>query len=137
MGFEAAATFQAAEHIAIRASSDYVNAQDTRLDVPLPFIPPLRGLLRATYQDSRYTALIEGRFAASQNRLGDGDTPTAGYAIMNAGIGVRLVQARVVHNISLHLDNVFNTVYRDNLSVVKDFIPQPARGVRLNYQIVY
>ena len=56
---------------------------------------------------------------------------------MNLGFGVRLVQARVVHNISVHIDNVFNTVYRDNLSVVKDFIPQPARGVRLNYQIVY
>jgi iron complex outermembrane receptor protein len=103
----------------------------------LPFIPPLRGLLRATWQDSRYTATAEGRFAASQTRLGDGDTPTDGYAIMNLGFGIRLFQSRVVHNISLHVDNLFNTVYRDNLSVVKDFIPQPARGFRINYQIVY
>lgn len=136
-GFEAVVTVQAAEHVAIRASSDYVNAQDTKLNVPLPFIPPLRGLVRATYQDNRYTGTVEGRFAASQTRLGDGDTPTSGYAILNFGFGVRLFQARVVHNISLHIDNVFNTVYRDNLSVVKDFLPQPARGFRLNYQVVY
>ena len=136
-GFEAVVTVRPAPHFAIRASSDYVNAEDTKLNVPLPFIPPLRGLLRATYQDSRYTTTAEGRFAASQTRLGDGDTPTDGYAIMNLGFGVRLFQSRVVHNISIHVDNVFNTVYRDNLSVAKDFIPQPARGIRINYQIVY
>ena len=136
-GFEAAVVVQPSRHFAIRASSDYVNAEDTRLGEPLPFIPPLRGLLRATYQDDRYTGTIEGRFAASQGRLGEGDTPTDGYAVMNLGVGLRLIQARVVHTISLHVDNVFNTVYRDNLSVAKDFIPQPARGVRVNYQIVY
>jgi iron complex outermembrane receptor protein len=81
--------------------------------------------------------MIEWRMAAAQNRLGDGDTPTAGYTVMNLAIGRRLTQAGAVHNISLHCDNVFNTVYRDNLSVVKDFIPQPARGFRLNYEITY
>ena len=48
-----------------------------------------------------------------------------------------LTRQRLVHNISLHCDNVFNRVYRDNLSVIKDFIPQPARGFRLNYQAMY
>lgn len=80
---------------------------------------------------------IETRFAARQTRLGQGDTPTAGYAIVNLGLGIRLARQRVVNNLSLHCDNVFNQVYRDNLSVIKDFIPQPARGFRLNYQAMY
>jgi iron complex outermembrane receptor protein len=137
MGFEASLTVQPAEHLAISASSDYVNAQDTKRDVPLPFIPPLRGLLRATWQDNSHMATIEGRAAASQTRLGDGDTPTGGYAIMNVGFGLRFVQHGAVHNVSIHCDNVFNQVYRDNLSVIKDFLPQPARGFRLNYQLIY
>ena len=82
-------------------------------------------------------AMVEWRAAASQTRLGDGDTPTSGYAIANLGAGVRFVQLGVVHNLSLHVDNVFNRVYRDNLSVVKDFLPQPARGFRLNYELLY
>jgi iron complex outermembrane receptor protein len=137
MGFETTVTVQAAQHLAIRASSDYVNAQDTRQDVPLPFTPPLRALLRATYQDGIYTGTMETRMAARQNRLGDGDTPTGGYAIANIGFGMRLPQNRVVSNISIHCDNLFNQVYRDNLSVVKDFIPQPGRGFRLNYEVLY
>ena len=81
--------------------------------------------------------MIETRTAARQTRLGEGDTPTAGYAIVNLGVGMRLTRQRLVNNISLHCDNVFNRVYRDNLSVIKDFIPQPARGFRLNYQATY
>src|SRR5262249_4133539 len=50
VGFEASFTVQAAKNFALRASSDYVNAQDTKANVPLPFTPPLRGLLRGTYQ---------------------------------------------------------------------------------------
>ena len=137
MGFEASVAVQPWDHVALKASSDYVNAQDTQNNEPLPFTPPLRGLLRGTYQDRTWMGMIEWRMAASQTRLGEGDTPTAGYSVLNVGVGVRFTQQGVVHNISLHCDNVFNTVYRDNLSVIKDFIPQPARGFRLNYELSY
>jgi iron complex outermembrane receptor protein len=137
MGFEASVTLQPWQRFAIRASSDYVNAQDTQNDVPLPFTPPVRGLIRGTYHDGDWMAMAEWRVAAAQNRLGDGDTPTSGYGILNLGYGMQYSVRGMVHNISLHVDNVFNRVYRDNLSVVKDFIPQPARGIRLNYEFTY
>ena len=136
-GFDASVTIQPVQNFALKAGADYVNAEDTRQRVPLPFTPPLRGLLRVTYQDPVYMGMIETRAAARQTRLGEGDTPTAGYAIVNLGVGVRLTRQRLVSNISLHCDNVFNRVYRDNLSVIKDFIPQPGRGFRLNYQATY
>ena len=136
-GVDAIVTVQPIQYFALRAGADYVNAEDTKQHVPLPFTPPLRGLLRATYQSPIYMGMIETRAAAKQTRLGEGDTPTAGYAIVNLGVGVRLTRQRLVHNVSLHCDNVFNRVYRDNLSVIKDFIPQPARGFRLNYQAMY
>jgi iron complex outermembrane receptor protein len=136
-GVDASVTIEPIQYFALRAGVDYVNAEDTKQHVPLPFTPPLRGLLRATYQSPIYMGMIETRAAAKQTRLGEGDTPTAGYAIVNLGVGVRLTQRRLVNNLSLHCDNVFNRVYRDNLSVIKDFIPQPARGFRLNYQATY
>jgi iron complex outermembrane receptor protein len=136
-GVETSITFQPARHLAIKASGDYVNAEDIARHVPLPFTPPLRGLVRGTYQADRYLGAIEWRLAAGQHRLGDGDTPTSGYAVMNVGVGVRLVQHSLVHNISLHCDNVLDTVYRDHLSVIKGFLPQPGRGFRLNYELLY
>jgi iron complex outermembrane receptor protein len=136
-GVDASATVEAVRYIALKVGADYVNAEDTRQHVPLPFTPPLRGLVRATFQNAIYMGLVETRMAAKQTRLGEGDTPTPGYAVVNLGVGMRFARQRIINNISLHCDNVFNTVYRDNLSVIKDFIPQPARGFRLNYQAVY
>ncbi|GJG85221.1 TonB-dependent receptor [Gemmatimonadetes bacterium T265] len=141
LGGEASLSVQPAEHVALGAATDYVRAEDTDHHVPLPFIPPLRGLLRGTYEDQTYRGTVEWRLAARQTRLGDGDTPTGGYGVVNVGAGVRFVQrgARegVVHHLALHVDNVFNRVYRDNLSVIKDFLPQPGRGVRLTYELAY
>jgi iron complex outermembrane recepter protein len=136
-GFELAGTVSPVQNIALHASSDYVNATNTQLDIPLPFIPPLRGLLRATYQDETYMGMIEWRGAAAQTRLGQGDTPTSGYGIYNTGVGIRVLQGGVVHNISLHLDNVLNRRYYDAVSVIKTWVGQPGRGLRLNYELLY
>jgi len=136
-GFEASVGVEPVRHLALRASADYVNAQDTQRDVPLPFIPPLHALLRATWQGETYTGMVEWRAAARQTRLGDGDTPTAGYGVLNLAAGLRLVRGSTVSVITLHCDNVFDTVYRDNLSVIKDFLPQPGRAFRLNYELLF
>ena len=136
-GFEASLTVAPTPTFVLDARSDYVNGEDTRLHVPLPFIPPLRGLLRASYRGPLIQGMVEWRMAARQTRLGDGDTPTAGYVVMDAGVGVRLTQGSVVSQVTLHCENVFNTVYRDNLSVIKDFVPQPGRGFRLTYDVLY
>jgi iron complex outermembrane recepter protein len=136
-GFEAAATVSPIQYVALRASTDYVNATNTQLNIPLPFIPPLRGLVRATYQDQTFMGMIEWRGAAAQTRLGQGDTPTSGYGIYNTGVGIRVLQGGVVHNISLHLDNVLNRRYYDAVSVIKTWVGQPGRGLRLNYELLY
>jgi len=136
-GFEAAVAVALSPNLILDAHSDYVNAEDTKLGVPLPFIPPLRGLLRTTYEQGNWEGMVQFRTAARQTRLGDGDTPTPGYAVMDLGVGVRLTSGAVMSQLSLHCENVFNQVYRDNLSVIKDFAPQPGRGFRLNYEVLY
>ncbi len=137
MGYEATVMVQVMHNVALKAATDYVNAEDTKNNVPLPFTPPMRGLLRMSYQDPAYSAMVEWRLAARQTRLGDGDTPTAGYGIVNLGVGMRFVQEGLVHSVGLHCDNLFNQVYRDNLSVIKDFVPQPGRGLRLTYDLAF
>jgi iron complex outermembrane receptor protein len=137
MGFEASATVAAGRSVVLEGSADYVNAEDTRQHVPLPFTPPLRGTLRASWEGMKGWGLVEWRFAASQTRLGDGDTPTDGYAVLDLGLGVRVGGRGSASEVGLYCDNVLNTVYRDNLSVIKDFLPQPGRAFRLTYQLTY
>jgi iron complex outermembrane receptor protein len=136
-GVEAGVTVEPARNFALKATVDYVNAQDTKNNVPLPFTPPLRGLLALTYRSPLFWGKFEWRLAAAQTRLGDGDTPTAGYGLVNIGAGLRLSSGGLVHALSVHCDNVLNKEYRDNLSVIKDFLPQPARSFRLVYDLLF
>ncbi len=136
-GGEVSATAQLMDHLALTVSGDYVNAEDVNRDTALPSTPPLRGLLRLNYLDNMYSGLIEWRLVAAQNRLGDGDFYTAGYGILNLGFGVRFHSGDAVHNISVHCDNLFNKVYYDNLSAIGFFLPQPARGFRLVYDVTF
>jgi iron complex outermembrane receptor protein len=136
-GYEVSLNYEPVQSVLLRGTSSYVNAEDTQFHEPLPFIPPLRGTLSATYQGPRYRATMEWRLAAAQNRLGVGDTPTAGYAVANLGAGVRLVSHGTVSEINLRCNNVFNTLYRNALSVIKDFVPQPGRGLQLDYQLLF
>jgi iron complex outermembrane recepter protein len=137
MGFEASLTFEPVDRIAVKTGLDYVNAQDTKNNVPLPFTPPLRGIVSVAYRDAAWSGILEWRLAARQDRLGDGDTPTAGYGILNCGAGVQVASGGLVHVLSVHCDNVFDRLYRDNLSVIKDFIPQPGRGFRVAYDLQF
>ncbi len=146
LGFEAGITVALARYLALKATLDYVNAEQTQDTVqPLPNIPPLRELLRLTYQDEVFSAMGECRLAAAQDQSGVGDIPTSGYAVLNAGVGVRLPQGDMVHNISIHCDNLLNTIYYDNLSNIRYYtpggngiyVPQSGRGFRLNYDLTF
>ena len=79
----------------------------------------------------------EVRLASRQDRLGEGDTPTGGHAVVNLGVGTSIVRGGMASHVSLHVDNALNTAYRDHLSVIKDFLPQPGRGVRVTYALTY
>jgi iron complex outermembrane receptor protein len=136
-GYEASVTVEVAPHVALGAASDYVHAQDTNSDQPLPFTPPLRGLLRASYSSDRWNGVLDWRLVAEQARLGQGDTPTAGYGLLNAGIGLRRAGGHRVHDLRLSCDNVFDRDIRDHLSVTKDFLPMPGRTLRLDYVLSY
>ncbi len=136
-GYEMSLNYEPVQSVLLRGTSSYVNAEDTQLHEPLPFIPPLRGRLSATYRGPKYRATMEWRLAAAQHRLGVGDTPTAGYAVMNLGAGLRFVSHGRVSVVSLRCNNVFNTLYRSAVSVIKDFVPQPGRGIQLDYQLLF
>ncbi len=136
VGFEASADIALTKHVGLLISGDYVEAEDTKANQPLPFTPPFKGLVRLSYVGP-LSADVEMRAAADQTRLGIGDTPTPGFAVFNAGCSLRLIESSTTHTISIRVDNIFDRLYRDHLSVIKDFMPMPGRGARLSYLVSF
>jgi iron complex outermembrane recepter protein len=103
----------------------------------LPNIPPVHGISELQYDfTNKNMHLVNGfvkvaaAFSAAQNRayLADNtETPTPGYTLFNAGVGAGFTnkQDKLIFNIYLLADNIFDVVYQNSLSRLKYFEPYP------------
>lgn len=114
---------------------DYVHAELTDLNKPLPRIPPLRATVGVEWRHDAFTIEPQMVMANRQTRVFDNETPTAGYAVFNINGTYTFVTNRVAHIISINGYNLGNTLYRNHLSFVKAIAPEIGRNVRLNYTL--
>jgi len=103
----------------------------------LPLQPPLNGRFGLRYEAPRWFAGAASRFSGSQTDLGDFETPTAGYALIEAELGMRLLVGRRFHTITLRVENAADIVYRNHLSRTKDLLPESGRDIALLYRLMF
>jgi iron complex outermembrane recepter protein len=142
------------DRLATELTASYVRARFTsdRAPIPIiegadtsfveasefpPLIPPLNGRIALRYEAPRFFGTAGVRWAVEQDRLGDFESPAAGYASGNLSAGIRLVQGTRLHTITLVADNVTDVEYRDHLSRIKDIMPQPGRNITLMYRLAF
>ncbi len=131
------ARFDVALHpnIWLNLGADYVNAELTADNTPLPRIPPLRG--RAGLE-LRYKGLLlnpEVVVAKDQNRLFPTETRTAGYTVFGLSGSYLIAKQHEAHIISFNAFNLGDRLYRNHLSFIKEFAPEMGRGLRVTYTL--
>lgn len=141
LGYEAQAQLHLYErgdhHLLWEVSSDYVRAELTADDRPLPRIPPLRfgGGLR--YEGGPWEARVGARRVTGQDRVGLFETPTDGYTMLNATAGYSFRVRGLTHQILLRGRNLTDEEARSHTSFLKDVAPLPGREVRLTYRLSF
>ena len=154
VGAEGALTWNPADRLALETTVSWVAARFTsdRAPIPVlengdttfveaspypPLIPPLLGNLEARYERARFFAGAGVRWAAEQDRLGDFESTTAGYAIGSINAGVRVPHGGRLHTLTLRIDNVTDAAYRNHLSRIKDIMPEAGRDISLVYRLTF
>jgi iron complex outermembrane receptor protein len=141
LGFEAEADIElvhvADGHLALELLGDYVHAELTATDEPLPRIPPLRvgGGLR--YEGGAWTARAGVRRVTAQNRVSALETPTPGYTVVNASVTYRLLTGPVAHELMVRGSNLTDADARNHVSFLKDVVPLPGRDVSVVYRMYF
>ena len=102
-----------------------------------PLIPPLNGVLELRHEQQWVFGGAGFRFATEQKNLGDFETPTEGYVVLNADAGFRRLRGSVLHTVTVRVDNALDTEYRDHLSRIKDIMPEPGINVSLLYRMQF
>ena len=136
-GFESLLGWSTPAGFTLEAAASYVHGTIRANDEPLPFMPPLQGRLAIGYSPVDWFVEAEARMAGSQERTGRFEESTDGYAVLGLSGGLRLTFAGRLHVVTLHLDNVGDTVYRNHLSRVKEIMPEAGRGLAATYRVVF
>lgn len=117
------------------ASASHVRGTLREDGTPLPLIPPLRGVIELRHERPSFTAGIGTRWAMEQDRLGEFETATDGYAVHHLMVGVRWNWTGRLHEVTLRLDNVTDVAWRDHLSRVKSIRPEAGRNLSVLYRV--
>ena len=80
---------------------------------------------------------LGARLAARQDRTGDFEAPTSGYGVGFATVGYRFLHRDQFHTLTLRIDNLFDTEYREHLSRIKEIMPEPGRNLSLLYRLAF
>ena len=130
-------------HVDVRLSSalfgefglDYVRGELRDTKQALPRMPPLRARLGARYQARGFQAGGEVITAAKQDRLFENETETDGYATLKVFAAYSIQAGAATHTVTARLDNATNELYRNHLSLIKDFVPEMGRSFKLIYGV--
>jgi len=116
------------------AKGDYVRA--TLADgSPVPRIPPLSLLGALELQSSRWEARAEVEWYDKQDRLATLETPTDGFAFVNASVAWKPLRGSENFTLMLQANNLLDVEGRRHASFTKDFVPLAGRNVKLTARL--
>jgi iron complex outermembrane receptor protein len=134
-GVEAHADFEAFPGIFVELGYDIVRGELREGNQPLPRIPPTRFRGGLRYQKNALQAGGELIAAAKQDRVFGEETPTDGYNLLKLFAAYSFGNDRIMHTLTARLDNATNELYRNHLSLIKDFVPEMGRNFKLIYSV--
>jgi iron complex outermembrane receptor protein len=133
-GVEFHSDFAVTDRIFVEAGLDYVRGALKDDNIALPRIPPFRARGGLRYQYNAFQAGGEVVAAAKQDRVSGATTPTDGYTLLKLFTSYSF-GTTTISTITARLDNVTNELYRNHLSLIKDFVPEMGRNVKLLYNV--
>ena len=135
MGGEANTSFGLHRDFWLTLGADFVDAQDTNTNTPLPRIPPFRGKIGFDYNRAGFRFAPELILAADQEQTFTEETRTPGYAVVNLTASYTYARQHAAHQFSVNVFNVGDRLYRNHSSFIKDLAPEIGRGVRFTYMV--
>ena len=137
-GFEAQGSVTLARFgdwkLATDALADWVHATITGVG-PAPRIPPLRVLGGVGLTSPKWDLRGEVERVTAQNRVSLNETPTPGFTMVNAELGVRPWGKDRPVTFTLQANNIFDVNARRHASFLKDYAPLAGRDIRLTARL--
>jgi iron complex outermembrane receptor protein len=136
-GTEAHADVEIVGGFVVEVGFDLVRGERRATNEPLPRIPPTRVRAGLRYHTGALQAGGEVIAAAKQDRVFGEETPTDGYTLLKLFAAYSFGSGRATNTVTARLDNATNELYRNHLSLIKDFVPEMGRNFKIVYSISF
>lgn len=139
-GFEVQAEYHPLKQLHLEMNLSYVAAQNLETALPLPFMPPLNGMLEAEYtvseagrHFSEIYVKLGYRYSAAQERIDRNEFATPAYHLVNSGLGGKLlVKGKERVDLSVSISNLSDQYYLNHLSRWRVLnLAEPGRNLNL------
>ncbi len=136
IGAEAKTEINLARPLWLLLGFDAVDANITSTArMNLPRIPPVRGRVGLNWNWRSLNVRPEVVMANRQWQIAPNETETAGYAVMHLTAMYSIARQHFMHTFQVNTFNLGDRLYRNHLSLIKQFAPEIGRGVRVSYTL--
>lgn len=127
------------EHFGVYGNIAALYARDEENDQALPGVAPVTGMVGVDYtHPSGFWARIESDMIAPQRSTPDNVARTEGVMLLGAATGYTFHTGAFTHDISLSLDNIFDTRYYNYLAQQRGIrVWEPGFAAMLNYAVKF
>ena len=122
-------------NLRLQLNMSYVDGTVETSGKPLERIPPFNGKVAFSYAPWPFHFHVTSRFSGNQTRLGEFEQPTDGYLVHDVGAYMSLWWKQFENTVVFEIENLFDTAYREHLSLIKAVMPEPGRNVKLLYKL--
>jgi iron complex outermembrane receptor protein len=136
-GIEAHADVALTDRVFVEVGADMVRGAVKDTDDPLPRMPPFRVRGGLRYQWAGFQAGGELLNAAKQDRVSGIEEPTDGYTLVKLFMSHSFQVETATHTLTLRMENITNELYRNHLSLIKAFVPEMGRNIRMVYNLKF
>jgi iron complex outermembrane receptor protein len=136
-GFESQFNYRLNTLIQLSTSVSYTDGNLSSTKSPLPSIPPMKSISEIKFNLDKISFGASFEAVTKQDKVDLFEEPTPGYGITNLFMQYSFYSNKVVHNLSLNIDNVFNKEFRNHLSRVKSIMPEAGRNFRFTFRVYY
>lgn len=126
-----------AAHLHLDLMSDYVHAQQTTDDEPLPRMPPWRFGAALRYEVGPWELGASARHAFDQDRTAPDESATPGYTLYGVDATYRFTAGSLAWELFAHGTNLANADARISTSFLKDYAPLPGRSVTAGVRLLF
>jgi iron complex outermembrane receptor protein len=109
----------------------YVHGDNKTLKMPLSYIHPMKEILEFNFNKKSMDYKLRFSKIHEQNRLGEFETYTPGVNLTDFIVSYSYMS----HSITMQINNIFNEVYYNHLSRIKNITPELGTNIHFIYKV--